>query len=238
MKRLRLSGSREPETCSADTVVPRMTKRSTPASTTVFHRSWVRRRQRSGHRHARGADPLQPRRDEFGDDRGRVDLLEATSRPPAFQFGYLAELRRGILVSGPQPLQVQDPDAAQPADGDGRLRRAHGVHRRGEHRDVEVVGVELPRGRDFVGIPGSPARHHRDVVQCVGAPRPLAPSDLDFAHASSLPCGPSRPTVGGQACHGSLTAGRQAKSRDGAGASRAGRGVGRTRGPSNAGATG
>lgn len=42
MKRLRLSGSREPETCSADTVVPRMTKRSTPASTTVFHRSWVR----------------------------------------------------------------------------------------------------------------------------------------------------------------------------------------------------
>ena len=35
MKRLRLSGSTVPETCSAETAAPRMTKRSTPASTTV-----------------------------------------------------------------------------------------------------------------------------------------------------------------------------------------------------------
>ena len=34
MKRLRFSGSARPETCSAETVVPRMTNRSTPASTT------------------------------------------------------------------------------------------------------------------------------------------------------------------------------------------------------------
>ncbi len=42
MKRLRFSGSAWPLTCSADTVVPRMTNRSTPASTTVFHSCWVR----------------------------------------------------------------------------------------------------------------------------------------------------------------------------------------------------
>ena len=42
MKRLRLSGSARPETCSAQTVVPRMTNRSTPASTTVFQNCWVR----------------------------------------------------------------------------------------------------------------------------------------------------------------------------------------------------
>ena len=38
MKRLRLRGSTDPETCSADTKEPRMTMRSTPASTTV--RQW------------------------------------------------------------------------------------------------------------------------------------------------------------------------------------------------------
>ncbi len=42
MNRLRFSGSARPDTCSADTVVPRMTNRSTPASTTVFHSCWVR----------------------------------------------------------------------------------------------------------------------------------------------------------------------------------------------------
>ena len=41
MNRLRLSGSAWPETCSAETVVPRMTNRSTPASTTVFQCVWV-----------------------------------------------------------------------------------------------------------------------------------------------------------------------------------------------------
>ena len=35
MKFLRLSGSSSDETCSADTVVPRMTKKSTPESTTA-----------------------------------------------------------------------------------------------------------------------------------------------------------------------------------------------------------
>src|ERR1017187_7093836 len=36
MNCLRLSGSARPETCSADTVVPRITKMSTPASTTAL----------------------------------------------------------------------------------------------------------------------------------------------------------------------------------------------------------
>ena len=36
MNCLRLSGSARPETCSAETVVPRMTKMSTPASMTAL----------------------------------------------------------------------------------------------------------------------------------------------------------------------------------------------------------
>src|SRR5699024_10279446 len=39
---LEVQGSRSEETCSAETVVPRMKNRSTPASTTVFQWSWVR----------------------------------------------------------------------------------------------------------------------------------------------------------------------------------------------------
>ncbi|MBP3079393.1 hypothetical protein WP39_18470 [Streptomyces sp. 604F] len=42
MNCLRLSGSAAPETCSAETVVPRMTKMSTPASTTALENWAVR----------------------------------------------------------------------------------------------------------------------------------------------------------------------------------------------------
>ncbi len=42
MNCFRFSGSCEPETCSAETVVPRMTKMSTPASTTTLENSAVR----------------------------------------------------------------------------------------------------------------------------------------------------------------------------------------------------
>ncbi len=42
MNCLRLSGSAAPETCSAETVVPRITKTSTPASTTALENSAVR----------------------------------------------------------------------------------------------------------------------------------------------------------------------------------------------------
>ncbi len=42
MNFLRLRGSTLLDTCSAETVVPRITKRSTPASTTVWYSSWVR----------------------------------------------------------------------------------------------------------------------------------------------------------------------------------------------------
>ena len=42
MNFLRLRGSSTLETCSAETVVPRMTNRSTPAATTVSYSSCVR----------------------------------------------------------------------------------------------------------------------------------------------------------------------------------------------------
>ncbi|CAM5716080.1 hypothetical protein SANTM175S_06220 [Streptomyces antimycoticus] len=42
MNCLRLSGSAAPETCSAETVVPRITKMSTPASTTALENCAVR----------------------------------------------------------------------------------------------------------------------------------------------------------------------------------------------------
>ena len=41
MNCLRLSGSALPATCSAETVVPRMTKKSTPDATTAPAYAWV-----------------------------------------------------------------------------------------------------------------------------------------------------------------------------------------------------
>ena len=78
MNCLRLSGSAWPETCSAETVVPRMTNRSTPASTTVFENCAVR----AGESAAATVTPASRTSairvgDQLGVDRRGVDLLHA-----------------------------------------------------------------------------------------------------------------------------------------------------------------
>lgn len=67
MKRLRLSGSARLDTCSAETVVPLMTKRSTPASTTVFQSLLgALRGERAGDGDTGVTDRAQPLDDEPG----------------------------------------------------------------------------------------------------------------------------------------------------------------------------
>ena len=57
-------------------------------------------------------------------------------------------------------------------------RRADPVHRRGHHRQLELIGPELPGDIDVVGVAGAPRGHDRDVVEAVGLPTLLAAPDL------------------------------------------------------------
>ena len=52
--------------------------------------------------------------------------------------GDLLEQRLGILVAGPQALEVEDADAAEAADLDGGGRADDAVHGRGHQRQVEA----------------------------------------------------------------------------------------------------
>ena len=62
----------------------------------------------------------------------------------------------------------------------GGLGRDDAVHRRGQHRQLELVGAELPGDVDVVGVARAPRGHDRDVVEAVGAAALLAASDLYF----------------------------------------------------------
>src|SRR5699024_4117086 len=100
----------------------------------------------------------------------------------------------GVVVAGPQAFEVQHSQPAQTAQLDRGLRGHQGVHRGGEDRDVEVVGVHLPGGGDVLRVAGAPGRDHRHVVEAVAAASPLVAADLDLAHHSG------ESTVGADGC--------------------------------------
>src|SRR5699024_12837840 len=61
---------------------------------------------------------------EFGDDRGGVDLLHPHGVAAEVEIGDLVQERLGILVAGPQPLEVEHPDPAELAERDRRDRKS------------------------------------------------------------------------------------------------------------------
>ncbi len=71
---------------------------------------------------AGGADLAQPLGDEVGLDLLAVDLLHAGGRQHRVEGGDLGEQRGGVLVAGPQALEVEHRQAAELAERDGGLR--------------------------------------------------------------------------------------------------------------------
>ena len=143
------------------------------------------RRDRRARHDAGGADLADALGDQLGLDRLGVDLLHAPGRLVGRQLGDLVEQRLGILVAGPEALEVEHADAAEPADLDRRRRADDAVHGRGHERQLEAEGVDLPGDVDVLGVAGAPARHDGDVVEPVRPPPGLADADLDLSH--SLP---------------------------------------------------
>ncbi len=138
------------------------------------------RRQRGGRDDAVRLDLGDPLGDQLLLDGLAVDLLHLARRVFAVERRDPLQLRVGVLVAGPDPLEVQDREAAQLADGARRLGRDDAVHRRRQQRQLEPVRPERPRHVDVVGVARAPRRHDRDVVESIGASRLLASADLNF----------------------------------------------------------
>ena len=129
-------------------------------------RGALRRDARAGH-HPRLADLTDARRHQLGLDRRAVDVLHPQRRLLGGELGDLGEQRLGVVVPGPEALEVEHADAAQPTDLDRRRRRDDAIHRRAHERQIEAKRVDLPRDVDILGVARAPARDDRDVVEPV-----------------------------------------------------------------------
>ena len=144
------------------------------------------RGERAGCDDARFLDLLDPLGDQLGLDGLLVDLLHELRGAVGRRRGDPLELLVRVLVARPDALEVEDAQAAELAEADRRRGGDDAVHGRSEQRQLEAVGAEVPRDVDVVGV-ARPARgHDRDVVEPVGPPALLAPTDLDF-HPFSAP---------------------------------------------------
>jgi len=145
------------------------------------------RAQGPGYRHPGGTNLAEPQLDEVGVDRRAVDLLHALRRVVGSQRGDLRQVRRRVLVSGPEALKVENPEPAELPQRDRRRRGHDGVHGRRDDRNLKLEGVDLPAKADLLGVAGAPGRNDRDVVKGVGPAASLAASNLDLrAHGPSL----------------------------------------------------
>jgi hypothetical protein len=88
----------------------------------------------------------------------------------------------GVLVAGPQALEVEHADTTEAADFDRSGRADHTVHGRGHERQFEAERVELPGDVDILGVARASARHDRDVVEPVCLPAGFPEADLDLCH--------------------------------------------------------
>ena len=169
---------------------------STPASTTALANCLVR----CGDSAPATVTPasrtsLMPGGDQLGADR-LARRSPASAAWPLPRSPATSASSGRVVVAGPQALEVEHAETAEPAEGDRRRRRHHRVHRGGQDRRVEPVGVDLPRGADRLGVAGAPRGHDRDVVEGVGATGALGAADLDLGHTVQ-PIGRAHPGLPG-----------------------------------------
>ena len=137
-------------------------------------------RELTGDNHTGLAQLLEARGDQRGLDRLGVDALEGRDRLLLAEVSDVVQDRGGVLVAGPQAVQVEHADATEAAESDRGLRAHHRVHRGRHQGDIDVVGVDLPADVDILGVTGAPRGHEGDIVQRVGAASALATTDFHF----------------------------------------------------------
>ena len=123
--------------------------------------------------------------DQLGLDRFGVHLAQQRGSRLDRYFRNLVEHAAGVLVATPHPFGMHRTDAAQLSDADGGGGAGDAIHGRGENRDREAIGVDLPADVDIGHVAGAPARHDRDLVEAICPLARLAPADLHLRHAAA-----------------------------------------------------
>ncbi len=133
----------------------------------------------AGHRAGR-LDLLDPLGDQLGLDRLRVDLLHDPRGDLLGGRRDLVELLVGVLIPGPDALEVEDAEPAEVADQAGGRRADDAVHRGRHQRQLEAIWTQGPGDVDVVGIARPPRGDDRDVIEAVCPAALLAAADLYF----------------------------------------------------------
>ena len=103
-----------------------------------------------------GLDLLHPLGDQLGLDRLGVDLLHDPRGDLLGGRGDLVELLVGVLVAGPDALQVEDAEPTELADQARGPGADHTVHRRREERQLEAIRTQVPGDVDVIGVASPP----------------------------------------------------------------------------------
>ena len=181
MNSFRFSGSTLVETCSAEITVPWIDEDVEPGldRQLVVVADPLRGQRAAGDR-ALLLDLGDPLADQLRLDRLGVDLLQQLGRDRRRGLRDSLELLVGVLVAGPDPLQVEHAEAAEAVYLGGGRGADHAVHRRSDQGQLEAIRAERPSDVYVIGIAGPARRDDRDVVESVGAPPLLPSTDIDL----------------------------------------------------------
>src|SRR5665213_1129369 len=144
----------------------------------------TRRRGGDGAGAAGRLDLLDAQADEAVLHGSCVDLLEEHVDVLRRRLGDVVKDVAGILVARLHAVEVEHGETAEASHLLGEADIDDAVHGRRQERDRERRSVEGEAQINLVGIDGHPSGHQRHLVEAVGAPRHLSPTELDLHTAS------------------------------------------------------
>ncbi|SKL48032.1 Uncharacterised protein [Mycobacteroides abscessus subsp. massiliense] len=92
---------------------------------------------------------------------------------------HLGDTGLDIGVPAPQSLAVDDAEPAGLTQFDGKARRNQGIGRMRHHRNLETVGIELPRRRHVLRGTRAARRDDIHIIEFIGATGGSAHADFD-----------------------------------------------------------
>ena len=147
-------------------------------------------RERARHGHAGVADLMETFDDELRLDGLGIDALEELGRLVFGAFRDLLEQRGRVVVARPQAFEVEHSQRAELAHLDHGLGAHDGIHRCADDRNVELIGVDLPRDIHVLRVTGATGRHDGHIVEGIAHAAGLAKADLDILNHVSKPTPP------------------------------------------------
>jgi hypothetical protein len=96
-----------------------------------------------------------------------VELLHKLGRLLRARARDLRHDLAGLLVAGVDAVEVEDPEAAELAHGDGEGGVHDAVHGRGQEGDLELDAAEGEARVRLFGVDRHIARHQGDLVESV-----------------------------------------------------------------------